>query len=178
MNKTKMPDWLGLCGRSGERNLWAGMNWNGPETVGDGFDPAMVVAAEGPEAVPFPIWFERVPECRDERRGDILWPAGRGPKLVSRRFADRVLELGVTGCRTYEVELLDARRRPIEGYVGFIEDPTGQGEIVMEHGDLPGFYMLCTPRIVEGLKEAGITDFEINRGWPDLYPEIVLPVDP
>ncbi|UBH05375.1 hypothetical protein K8P10_000886 [Leucobacter sp. Psy1] len=169
-----MGERIGIRGKWAQRDLWAAMEWEGQGTTDgdvlpDGTDPSGVVATYGPEAVPFPIWYRQSQYSRNQRQGDILWACGLANKLVSRRFADRVFELGVTGCRTYEVELYDRRMRPIEGYVGFVEDPSGEGELAMEARDWPTTSMVCSRRVLDGLLEVGIDQFEIDYSLEPLF---------
>lgn len=169
-----MGDNIGIWGKWAQRDLWAVLEWEGVDSVegrvlADGTYPDDLAAKYGADSLPFRTWFRQTPECRNQRHADILWAGGLATKLVSRRFADRVSELGVTGCRTYEVELYDRRMRPIEGYVGFLEDRTGKDELTMRAPDWPTFTMVCSRRVLDGLLEVGIDQFEIDYSLEPLF---------
>ncbi|MFV0435742.1 MAG: hypothetical protein ACK5LO_17455 [Leucobacter sp.] len=162
-----MTNWYEVQGKSTQADFWSAPMWEGKPRFGpillpDGRQVVRVLAAEGTSAIPFPIWFQQHPDG-GKRLGDILWSAGLSIKIVSQRFVDRLRELDVHSFQTYDIELWDRRKKHrIEGYVGFIEDQTGEGEIKINPvaGGKVTLSMICTERVLHGLLEAGIDQFD------------------
>ncbi|MDK8347520.1 hypothetical protein QP868_10940 [Brevibacterium sp. UMB1308A] len=162
-----MTTWYEIYPLSTQRDFWAVPMWEGkPElgspTLEDGREVKNVIADGKLDEIPFPIWFERSTYSRGKRRGDILW--GGPPTLVSRRFAQAVEELGVTGCSTYEVDLYSLNEGKVEGYIGFAENTRGTSEIssyawLEKHHS---YAWIISERVLTGLHERGIDMFDVK----------------
>ena len=123
----------------------------------------MDVIADGRlDEIPFPIWFERSTYSRGKRRGDILW--GGPPRLVSERFAEAIADLGVTGCRTIDVELYSLNEGRVDGYVGFSENTEGTSEVTSYawREGAHSFAWIVSERVLTGLRERGVDMFLVE----------------
>lgn len=143
--------------------MWEGKPELSAPTLEDGREVKNVIADGKRAVIPFPIWFERSTYSRGKRRGDILW--GGPPTLVSRRFAQAVEELGVTGCSTYEVDLYSLNEGKVEGYIGFAENTRGTSEIRSyawpeKHHS---YAWIISERVPTGLHERGIDMFDVKE---------------
>ncbi|WP_291277900.1 hypothetical protein [Galactobacter sp.] len=148
-------------------DLWVVPSWEGrPEygspTLDDGREVYDVIACGNLEDIPFNVWFERNTDAKGKRHGDILWSGGLESQPVSRRFAQAVAELGVADVKTYEIDLIDRRKGPIEGYVGFVPSLTGKGEISSWNWrkGKTSFAWVMSNRVLDGLLARGIDGFE------------------
>lgn len=157
-----------LTGRAATRDLWVVPEWEGmaefgPWLLDDGRQVQQVIAAGQVDELPFAVWFRQDQGSKAQRHGDILWGTGSPAKVVSRRFVEALSDLGVTGLSTYPIEVVDRRRRPIEGdFVGLVEPLAGQGEVCSPYPDQRGFSLVVTGRVLEGLRERGVTEYLVE----------------
>ena len=79
--------------------------------------------------------------------------------LVSQRVAEAISELGVTGTRTYDVDLVDRKTGPIEGHVGFVPSLDGTGELFSYdwRERTTSYAWIMSERVLNGLTERGST---------------------
>lgn len=168
--------WFAVQGRYATRDLWVAPEWEGKPKLGpyllpDGREiPALIVDGLYDE-LGFPFWFRQVEGSRGQRRGDLLWAGGGESKVVSRRFVDALHDLGVTDdLRLTPVEIRDRRKRPIEAdYVALVE-PIGQGEIRAGLTTMRNSVLIVSARVLDGLRERGVTDFLIEPTTIDIEP--------
>lgn len=162
--------WFEVTPFNTTQDLWVEPTWEGKpkygrSTLDDGQEIDDLIARGDLDRIPFPVWFERNTGSSGKRQGDLLWDVGLPTSLVSRRFADAVGDLGVTGTRTYGIELIDRRNGPIEGYVGFVPRLNGSGEVssyAWTDGD-NSFTWIISARVLLGLKERGVDMFSVQQ---------------
>lgn len=167
-----------VMGLDSQNELWVNAEWQdrpelGPWLTSDGRDVIDLVEEHQLDEIGFPIWFERSPYSRDRERprADVLWAGGMAYKLVSETFAKALEELGVTGFSTYEVDFRDRKGSPIHGYVGLLEDLTGESELTTPHlqEQRRGFSLLTSQRVLDGLHAAGVTRFRYEAYHPEEF---------
>ncbi|WP_029068708.1 hypothetical protein [Jonesia quinghaiensis] len=159
--------WFVLGAFTSSRELWVvlegeGKPEYGPWKTSDGRDVIDEIAVGRIAELPFPVDFRRDTASTGKKRGDILWLGGHPLLLVSRRFVEALEEMGVTGWLTYPVELRDSGRRsgePIEGYVGFVPDLTGNAPVRSYNVGTPNFAIRVRGDILDGLKSRGVVRF-------------------
>lgn len=159
--------WRMITARNSRRDLWVVATWAGEKegysTLADGQDIGDLVRNGDLDQLPFKIWYERDTTAKGTRRGDLLWGVGNPIFMVSNRFLDAVTELGVAGFKAYDVEVIDRRKGPIDGYVGFAVDQEGSSELT-SYGWPDRFRSLIwivSDRVLDGLRERGVDQFEV-----------------
>lgn len=175
MARVSTTGWYGLSARHSSRELlvapeWEGMPELGPHVLDDGREVYEVVMEGRLDELDFPVWFRQQEGSRDKRRGDMLWMGGLHLEIVSRRFVDALGDLGaLDGVRTFPVELRDRRMRRIEAdYLGLVE-PVGRGEVRSRMPAWRTFGLAVTARVLEGLRERGVTELKVE---PDVDPTV------
>ncbi|MDF9716315.1 hypothetical protein INN71_15135 [Nocardioides sp. ChNu-153] len=169
-------EWFSLRGKSAIRDLWVAPEWEGQPKLGpwllpDGREIPRLIEDGQADELGFPFWFRQVEGSRGRRRGDLLWGGGSRTKVVSRRFVDALGELGVLDdLMTYPAAILDRRRRVIEAdYLGLVE-PIGRGEVRAGLTTQRNSMLTVSARVLEGLRERGVTEFEAEPTERDVEP--------
>lgn len=106
------------------RYIWAfpdhlGQPNLGPHLLPDGIDVGDAVANGDTSRLGFVPRFRR--SGGGPQIGDLVW-TGTNMKIASQRFVDVLESVHATGYRTFTIDLIDGRRRPISGFVGFAVD--------------------------------------------------------
>ncbi|WP_157544336.1 hypothetical protein [Jonesia quinghaiensis] len=82
-----------------------------------------------------PVLVRKASECRARRRADLLWAGGTSLHVVSQAFIDALVEFGATGWETYPIDLVNGLGQEIPGYVGFLEEIGGAGDVRSPYDD-------------------------------------------
>ena len=107
------------------RYIWAfpdnpGQPEWGPHLLPDGTKVWDLVANGDTGRLPFTPRFRR--RGGGPQIGDLLWTGTATMKVASRRFVDVLQSVHASGYRTFEIDLVGGRKRPMPGFVGFAVD--------------------------------------------------------
>ena len=96
--------------------------------------------------------------------GDLLWTGGTAMKVASRRFVEVLRSVDAEGYRTFPVDLVDARGREMDGFVGLAIDlEAGPTAAVRTEHPWQSFRFLVTDALHDALHDAGVTRFRSTR---------------
>lgn len=121
-----------------------------------------------PEKIPFPVWL--APYNRGKRWGDMLWTGGLTLKVASVRMVDALEDAGITGYRTFKVDIRDRAGSPVDGYVGFATDPAPGTDIQNMLGQkVQNMAFIAKWHVVEVLRAYGADRLDIQVYDPSKY---------
>ena len=161
-----------IFGCYAQSELWASLNWVGKPELGpwlteSGEDIIDLVEQGRCEEIGFATWFAPGPSSRDTKRprADFLWAGGLAYKIVSAQFAETLIMLGVSGLEVQPADLRTRKGEAIKGYVQLFEDLTGESEVTTPfwQNQTRATSLLVTKRIVDGLRDAGVTRFKVEK---------------
>ncbi|WP_157544332.1 hypothetical protein [Jonesia quinghaiensis] len=99
------------------------------------------------------ILVKKSPISRGRKRSDFLWAGGLPIHIVSSGFVDALTEYGATGWETYPIDFVNGRGDEVSGYIGFLEDIGGTGDVKSSYEDMrSGFGMDVTTELFDYLK--------------------------
>ncbi|WP_029068683.1 hypothetical protein [Jonesia quinghaiensis] len=87
-----------------------------------------------------PILMRKSASCRARKRADFLWGGGVGVHVVSQVFIDALVEFGATGWETYPIDLVNGLGQEIPGYIGFLEEIGGAGDVKSSDDGMRGAF--------------------------------------
>lgn len=154
-----------LQAKSATRDLWVmsrfpGEPELGPFLMADGSDVYELVADGEVERVGFIPRF--VHHNRGRRVGDLLWATGADVKLASRRFIDVLETIEATGYRTFPVRVEMRDGSSVGDFVGLaVLDSNESHDLYFTHGH-QSFVFTASDRVVDALRQAGVTDLDIT----------------
>jgi len=164
-----MTNWYRLSANSGDKDVWLdprahnkSAEMTDPWCLPDGRTSVWPFLDEGRlDKIPFPVWF--VPFNRGERFGDMLWTGGSNLKIASASMIQALESAGVTGYRTFEVDIRDHADSPVDGYVGFATDPAPDTDIQNLLGqEVQNMAFIAKRHVVEALRAHGADDLDIR----------------
>jgi hypothetical protein len=171
-----LTDWAQITARSGNEDVWLDVCaqnkskvMSDPWYMPDGRTSVWpFVEGARLNEIPFPVWF--APYGQGKRFGDMLWTGGSVLKIASIRMIEALEAAGITGYRTFGVDVRDHSDSPVADYVGFATVPAPGTDIQNFLGqDVQNSVFVARWHVVEALRAHGADKLDIQAYDPSQY---------
>ena len=170
-----MSDWIRIQARSGNKDVWLNVRADNkleqgqPWLLPDHSDAYRYITDWQPEKIPSRVWL--APYNRGSRYGDMLWTGGLTLKIASTRMIEALAAAGVTGYRTFPVEIRSKDNSPIKDYIGFATDPYSGSDLQnLYDQDVQNYAFVARAHVAEALRERGADALDIEPYDPEAGP--------